>query len=115
VLFLPKATKPTPKLLQLKIMTHRVKRPAVQWIGCSTKEMCLVAGVSTDTLKGWRVRESLRQGVHYHTLPGTTKIIWIRDLVRDWLVNGDSPAHQRAIERYLKSLPSHSDYKPDTA
>ncbi len=96
-------------------MTHRVKRPPVQWIGCSTKEMCLVAGVSADTLKGWRVRGSLRQGIHYHTLPGTTKIIWICDLVRDWLVNGDSPAHLKAIEKYLKSLPSSGDYTPSAA
>ena len=31
-------------------MTHRVKRPPVQWAGCSTKEMCFAAGVSAERL-----------------------------------------------------------------
>jgi hypothetical protein len=96
-------------------MTYRVKRPPVQWAGCSTKEMCFAAGVSADTLKGWRVEGLLPRGIYWYTLPNSTKIIWIRDLVRDWLVNGNSPAHDRAVEKYLKSLPSHSDYKPDAA
>jgi hypothetical protein len=42
-------------------------------------------------------------------------VIWVRDLVRDYLVNGDSAAHSKAIERFLASLPSSDEYKPTAA
>jgi hypothetical protein len=96
-------------------MTHRIKRPPPQWVGVPNREMCIQAGISSDTLKNLRVNGILTRGIYWYTIPGSDRIIWIRDLVRDYLVNGNSPAHQRAIEKYLKSLPSHADYKPDAA
>jgi hypothetical protein len=96
-------------------MTRRVKRPPIQWAFIPSGAMCQQLGVSTDTLKDWRVAGILKFGLYYTHLPNTSRILWNRDLVRDWLVHGDSPTHQRAIEKYLKSLPSHSDYKPDAA
>jgi hypothetical protein len=93
-------------------MTHRVKRPPIQWAGVPTREMCLHAGVSADTLKSWRVSGLLPRGIYWYTLPGSDRIIWVKDLVRDWMVNSNSPSHQKAIERYLKSLPSSDDYQP---
>ena len=94
-------------------MTYKVKRPPVQWAGVPTREMCIHAGVSADTLKDWRVRGLLPRGIYWYTLPGSDRIIWIKDLVRDFLVNGgESPSHRRAIERYLVSLPSSDEYKP---
>jgi hypothetical protein len=90
----------------------RVKRPPIQWAGVPTGEMCITAGVSADYLKNLRVRGLRTRGIYWYTLPGSERIIWIRDLVRDYLVNGNSPAHQRAIEKYLASLPSSSEYKP---
>jgi hypothetical protein len=96
-------------------MTYKVKRPPVQWAGVPTREMCLQLGCSADTLKDLRVRGLLPRGIYWYTLPGSDRIIWVKDIVRDFLVNGNSPAHQRAIEKYLKSLPSHDEYKPTTA
>jgi hypothetical protein len=93
-------------------MTHRIKRPPIQWAGAPTREMCVAAGVSADYLKNLRVRGLLRRGIHWYTLPDSDRIIWVRDLVRDFLVHGDTLAHQRAIERYLTSLPSSDEYKP---
>ncbi len=90
----------------------RVKRPPVRWAGVPTREICEQTGTSTDYLKSLRSRKLLKKGIHYYTLPGSERIVWVRDLVRDFLVNGDSPAHQREIERYLASLPSSDDYKP---
>jgi hypothetical protein len=72
-------------------------------------------GISQDYLKKFRQSGQLRQGIHFITIPGSSKILWRIDLLRDWLANGDSPSHSRAIERFLKSLPSHPDYKPDAA
>jgi hypothetical protein len=97
-------------------MTHRIKRSPVQWAGVPTREMCAYVGVSADTLKYWRVRGLLKRGIHWHTLPDSDRIIWIKDLVRDYLVNGgDSTAHLRAIEKYLASLPSSNDYQSTAA
>jgi hypothetical protein len=93
-------------------MTHRIKRQPINWAGVPTREMCAAAGVSADTLKSWRVSGLLPRGIYWYTLPGSDRIMWIRDLVRDRLINGDSPSHQKAIERYLASLPSSDNYKP---
>jgi hypothetical protein len=96
-------------------MTTKVKRPTIQWAGIPTGEMCIQLGISPDTLKEWRVTGLLPKGIYWVTLPNSDRIIWIGDLVRDWLVNGNSPAHQRAISKYIASLPSSSDYKPTKA
>lgn len=98
-------------------MAHRVKRPKLQWVLVPTGEMCLQLGVSSDTIKYWRIAGILPQGLYWVSLPGnSTRILWVRDLVRDWFVNGEgSPAHVRAIEKYRASLPSSSEYKPISA
>ena len=113
VLVLP----PIPNAAKLNyIMTHRVKRPIPQWVGVPTREMCEQTGTSTDYLKKGRARGLFVKGVHYYTLPGSERIIWVKDLVRDLMVNGaNSPAHQRAIEKYLASFPSSREYKSTAA
>jgi hypothetical protein len=97
-------------------MATKVPRPPIQWAFIPAGEMCLQLGVSADTLKDWRVGGILPKGIYWTTFPHIpSRTFWNRDLVRDWFVNGDCPAHQRAIEKYLKSLPSHSEYQPDAA
>lgn len=97
-------------------MTHRVKKPAPKPELAATGATCLQLGISPDYLKKNRQHGELRQGIHFITIPGSSKLLWRIDLIRDWIANGgDSPAHQRAIEKYLKSLPSHDDYKPTAA
>jgi len=34
------------------------------------------------------------------------KVLWNVHLVKDYLLNGDRPDHQRLIEQYLSSLPT---------
>ena len=102
-----------PQSYQNFFMTTRVKRPPIQWAFIPSGEMCLQLGVSADTLKDWRVAGVLKKGLYWTTFPHIpSRIFWNRDLVRDWFVNANSPAHQRAIERYLASLPSSDEYKP---
>lgn len=96
-------------------MTHRPKREPIRWAGVSTGEMAKTAGISTDTLKSLRVRGVLTPGLYFYTLPGSPKIIWVRDLVRDFLINGNTPAHQKAIDKYLASLPSSDGYTVSAA
>lgn len=93
-------------------MTTKIERPSIQWAGIPTGEMCIQLGISPDTLKEWRVTGLLPKGIYWVTLPNSDRIIWIGDLVRDWLVNRNSPAHERALEKYRASLPSSSEYQP---
>lgn len=97
-------------------MPHKVKRPTPKPELVPTGTICLQFGISQDCIKTNVQSNQLRYGIHFVTLPGSTKRLWRVELIRDWLANGgDSPEHQRAIERYLKSLPSHPDYKPTAA
>jgi hypothetical protein len=53
---------------------------------------------------------AITEGIHWIYAPNTkARILYNRDLIRDWLANGGDqthPAHKRAIEAYIKSLPS---------
>jgi hypothetical protein len=52
------------------------------------------------------IRGKLPEGIYWFRTPGSSKILYNLDLIRDWLANGDGPAHQKSIERWLASLPS---------
>ena len=88
-------------------MTHRVKRPKLTPEYGTTGAVCLQFGVSADYLKAQRISGELRRNIHYVNLPGSPKILWRLDLLRDWFANGgNSVAHQRSIERYISSISS---------
>jgi hypothetical protein len=70
-----------------------------------TKEMVASSGLSADTLKQLR-REVLTEKIYWFHPPGSVRVLWNLRIVLDWLVNSDTPAHQKAIEAYTKSLPS---------
>lgn len=71
-----------------------------------TKAMVASSGLSPDTLKQLRRDNVLKEKIHWFHPPGSVRVLWNIRLVLDFLVNGDSPAHRRAIETYAKSLPS---------
>lgn len=49
----------------------------------------------------------IQEGLHWQYLPGTkARLLWNLDLMRDWVVNSDTPAHARTIELFVASLPS---------
>ncbi len=98
--------------LNLKFMTHTITRPPTKWQMVSTGQLCVSEGICQDFLKGRRVTGDFIRNIHYIIIPGTTRIQWNRDLVRDWFVNAGMPAHQVAIDRYLNSLPSSENYQP---
>ena len=70
-----------------------------------TREMVATCGLSPDRLKFLRT-EVLPEKLYWFHPPGSVRVLWNAALVRDWLLHGDSPAHQRAIESFYKSLPS---------
>ena len=64
-------------------------------------------GVSASTLRRWRKSGEIKEGIHWIYRPGTkARVLYQIELLQDWLVNGNSPSHERAIERYVASLAS---------
>jgi hypothetical protein len=85
----------------------KIPRPEIKWALVPSAEIGQQLGVSRSTLKNWRKTGVITEGIHWMYRPGTkARVLWNQDLMRDWIANGDSPAHQRSIERYIASLPS---------
>jgi hypothetical protein len=73
----------------------------------TTEEACNLLRCKPDALK--TLREGWIQGVHYvrRGRGPTAPILYIREMILDWLVNQDAPeTHQAAIENFRRSLPS---------
>jgi hypothetical protein len=68
-----------------------------------------VLEVRLDIRKTQRVelQKKLPSPLYWFQFPGGRKIFWNWVLVQDYLINGDGPNHQRLIEEYLATLPSH--------
>ncbi len=67
------------------------------------KAAAAVLGVSARTVA--RHHEDWIEGVHYHR--EGRRVTYNLSLIRDWQVNKQDPrAHQRAIEKWCKTLPS---------
>jgi hypothetical protein len=66
-------------------------------------------GLSIPHFKRAMREKRLLEGIHVIRVPDSPSLLWNRSLIADWLVNGglDSPAHQRAIEKWLFQLPSY--------
>jgi hypothetical protein len=67
-----------------------------------TGEMSTTGGVSTDYLR-YLKNNVLQEKIYWFYPPGSSRLLWNAQLVKDWLVQGDSAAHQKAVETYLKS------------
>jgi hypothetical protein len=48
----------------------------------------------------------LTERIHWFRLPGGKKILYNELLILDFLINGNSPAHQKACDAFIRSLPS---------
>lgn len=73
----------------------------------TSDEVCDLLRCQIDTLKS--LRENWIQGVHYvkRGRGPTAPLLYIREMILDWLVNQDAPeAHLAAIENFRRSLPS---------
>jgi hypothetical protein len=78
---------------------------------CPLRVMVAASGKSGDALNDLRANNFLPEGIYWFRDPSSGRILWNRNLVLDWIVNGNSPAHQRAIEAFLSSLPSNQAAK----
>lgn len=71
----------------------------------SKQEACNLLKVSERTLARYR---ALYWYVGIHFFQPVQHTTYNKELIEDWLVNRhDQPAHQRAIDAYLATLPSN--------
>jgi hypothetical protein len=52
------------------------------------------------------LKRRLPKPLYWFQFPGGRKIFWNLNLVRDYLLHGDCPNHQRLVEQYLQTLPT---------
>ncbi len=52
------------------------------------------------------MRKRLPSPLYWIKTQGNRKTLWNVRLLKDWLLHGDRPDHQRLIEQYLQTLPT---------
>ncbi len=68
-------------------------------------------GITTTKLRDLRLSGEIHEGIHYSRISPQT-IRYNLPLFKDWWVNRNDPvAHQRAVNNYLRSLPSNQKSK----
>jgi hypothetical protein len=80
---------------------------ATQFDFVSKYEISQLTGLAPATLKRYRLSGRLSEGIHWVRLNDRV-IRYNKPLMRDWMQNQGYPhLHQKAIESYLATLPSH--------
>jgi hypothetical protein len=93
-----------------------IPRPEIIWRLVPSNEICQQLGISYSTLKRWRKAGTIIEGIHYGFLPGSrTNILWNLDLMRCFVQNSGSTAHDRSIERFIASLPNSGTNAPSAS
>ena len=96
--------------------THVKRQPITSGRLVGLRALLEVIEVSPNWLQDGRNTGLFKKGIHYTTLPGSNRMLWNLDLVKDLFMNSDNPeAHTRAIEAYIASLPSSQVVKAKAA
>lgn len=74
------------------------------WPTVRSAQLRAITGCSADYIKD--TIRNLPEGIYWSRYPNCIRVLYNLNLIRDYLVNGDSTAHKRAVENYLASLPS---------
>jgi hypothetical protein len=86
--------------------SERVKT-ATQFEFVTKYEISQLTGLAPATLKRYRLSGCLTEGIHWVKLNARV-VRYNKPLMRDWVQNQGYPhLHQKAIENYLATLPSH--------
>jgi hypothetical protein len=64
----------------------------------------------TEKAQRVALQKTLPSPLYWVQFPGGRKIFWNWELVRDYLIRGNTtdPAHQQLVEQYLSTLPQSS-------
>jgi hypothetical protein len=79
------------------------KAPEIRLV--SRARICASSGLSPSGLKVGLMPQ-LTKGVHYIEIPGGKKFLYNEPLILDFIINGNSEAHQRACDALIRTLPS---------
>jgi hypothetical protein len=83
------------------------QKPAYTYI--PTGQLAPIFGKSTPFFKVRLRSGEFIEGVHYCRTPSSTSLIWCTEMIRDYFCcGGNTPAHRRAIEKFLAELPSNA-------
>jgi hypothetical protein len=82
-----------------------MNKKVYEWPTVRRAGLVTATGLSEEYVRT-DLKNTLQEGLYWFRLPNSVRILWNLNLVRDWLVNGNCPAHTRAIEKYIASLPS---------
>jgi hypothetical protein len=79
------------------------KPPEIRLV--SRAKILASTGLSPSGLKVGLMPQ-LTRGIHYLEMPGGKKFLYNEPLILDFLMNGNSEAHQRACDALVRSMPS---------
>jgi hypothetical protein len=96
----PLLVKPSNQTIFLIMAKDKHPWPTVRRAG-----LVAATGLSEEYIRT-TLKSSLQENMYWFRIPNSCRILWNLELVRDWLANGNSPAHAKAVEKYLASLPS---------
>jgi hypothetical protein len=91
-------------------MPNKNKLPIViEYKFLATSSLPQAFDKSMSFFKRYMRSGDLIEGIHYLRAPGSQSLLWNQTLILDWFAcGGNTPAHRKAIERYLSSLPSNA-------
>jgi hypothetical protein len=78
-------------------------------VWCDKHQASKIIGLSTSSIKKLRLKGEWIENVHYVKYSDFC-IRYNAELVRDWVANRNTERHAIAIENYLNSLPSNSQF-----
>lgn len=74
---------------------------------CTKKSLCNATGLSNSTFKKYRLQGAWIEGIHWQRV-NSRCVLYNLSLILDWLANRSQPEHhQKAIDFYVRSLPSN--------
>jgi hypothetical protein len=86
-------------------MMKKTTSTVTPWPTVRRAALCTATGLSDEWADG--IKKKLPEGIYWFRMPGSVRVLYNLNLIRDWLVNGsECPAHQKAIESFIASLPS---------
>jgi hypothetical protein len=96
--------KPLLGSLPTKPNIFTMSKQIYEWPTVRRAGLVAATGLSEEYVRT-ELKNTLQEGIYWFRLPNSVRILWNLNLVRSWLCNANTPAHARAVEKYIASLP----------
>jgi hypothetical protein len=88
---------------------QNMQKSEPQWPLISTNQIPQFLGISVPKAKRLMRSGEWRESIYVFRMPESNSLLWNYRLMADWIAcGGNTPAHQRAIEKFLAQLPSNA-------